>query len=150
MLSMDVYTTKAVITTKVTIGSLLTHNATDGEKTIYYTDCIGVQFKQAQFTIGYLQLETASSNGNNKQSNFLAENSFTFDQSVIPNERMVEVANYIKSRVDHVKTAKPQVPVVAQGAVSVADELLKLKQLVDMGILTPEEFQAQKEKLLNR
>lgn len=33
---------------------------------------------------------------------------------------------------------------------SVADELLKLKQLLDMGVLTDEEFQQQKQKLLNK
>lgn len=33
---------------------------------------------------------------------------------------------------------------------SVADELLKFKQLLDMGVLTEEEFKQQKEKLLNR
>lgn len=33
---------------------------------------------------------------------------------------------------------------------SVADEILKLKQLLDMGVLTDEEFKQQKEKLLNR
>ena len=71
----DVYRDKVVITTKVTLGSILTSNATDGEKTIYYSDCIGVQFKKSKFTIGYLQLETASTNGNNICSNFFAENS---------------------------------------------------------------------------
>lgn len=37
-----------------------------------------------------------------------------------------------------------------QQVVSVADELLKLKQLLDMGVLTDEEFNQQKQKLLNR
>lgn len=32
----------------------------------------------------------------------------------------------------------------------VADELLKLKQLLDMGVLTKEEFESQKKKILNR
>lgn len=64
---------------------MLTNNATDGEKTMYYSDCIEVQFKRSKFAIGYLQLETASSIGNNKGSNFFAENSFTFDTTVISN-----------------------------------------------------------------
>ena len=145
----DIYTDKVVITTTVTLGSLLTHNATDGEKTIYYSDCIGVQFKQSQFAIGYLQLETASSNGNNISSNFFAENSFTFDTTVISNERTIEVANYVKSRVDAVKKAKIAPATTNNNSVSVADELLKLKQLFDMGVLTQEEFDKQKNKLLN-
>ncbi len=146
----DIYVDKVVITTKVTIGSLLTHNATDGEKTIYYSDCIGVQFKQSKFAIGYLQLETASSNGYNKASNFFAENSFTYDETVISNERMVEVADYVKSRVDAVKKGGSAPVSANNNNVSVADELLKLKQLLDMGVLSQEEFDEQKNKLLNQ
>lgn len=145
----DIYIDKVVITTKVTLGSLLTHNATDGEKTIYYSDCIGVQFKESKFAIGYLQLETASSNGNNKYSNFFAENSFTFDETVISNEKMIEVADYVKSRVDTVKKGGIA-PASNNNNMSVADELLKLKQLLDMGILSQEEFDEQKNKLLNK
>ncbi len=43
----------------------------------------------------------------------------------------------------------PQPPTSAQPSL-IADELLKLKQLLDMGVLTDEEFQQQKQKLLNR
>lgn len=43
----------------------------------------------------------------------------------------------------------PQVEQVASN-ISVADELIKLKSLVDNGILTEEEFQAQKAKLLSQ
>jgi hypothetical protein len=148
----DIYKNKVIITTKVTLGSLMSHNATDGEKTIYYSDCIGIQFKQSNFTIGYLQLETASSKGNNKGSNFFDENSFTFDVSVISNERMVEVANYIKSRIDAVKCEERSSSSVATNVcnTSIADELLKLKQLLDMEVLTQEEFNEQKNKLLNQ
>ena len=144
----DIYVDKVVITTRVTLGSIITHNATDGEKTIYYSDCVGVQFKQSKLTIGYLQLETASSSGNNKKSNFFDENSFTFDTTVISNERMEEVANYIKNRMDAVKNGTTT-PVPSNiNNVSVADELLKFKQLLDMGVITQEEFERQKDKLL--
>lgn len=39
---------------------------------------------------------------------------------------------------------------IGQPQISVADELLKLKQLLDMGVLTQEEFDQQKQKLLNK
>ena len=113
------------------------------------TDCIGIQFKHAKFTIGYLQLETASSNGNNKNSNFFSENAFTYDTTVISNERMTEVANYVKSRVDAIKKGAT-IPAGVNNNISVADELLKLKQLLDIGVLTQEEFDKEKIKLLNR
>ena len=143
----DIYVDKCVITTRVTLGSLLTNNATDGEKTFYYSDCIGVQFKTSKLTIGYLQLETAASSGNNHLSNFFNENSFTFDTSVISNERMTEVAEYVKQRVDEIKKSNNKSSSVAP--LSVADELIKLKQLLDAGVLTQEEFDSQKTKLLN-
>ena len=144
----DIYVDKCVITTHVTLGSLLTNNATDGEKTFYYSDCIGVQFKTSKFTIGYLQIETAASSGNNHMSNFFNENSFTFDTSVISNERMTEVADYVKQRVDEIKKGHYNRN-NGEATLSVADELIKLKQLMDAGILTQEEFDLQKAKLLN-
>jgi hypothetical protein len=143
----DVYENKCVIKTKVTLGSILTSNATDGEKTIYYKDCVGLQYKPSSFTIGYIQLETASAMMNNKGNNFFGENSFTFDQTVITNEKMEEVANYIRQKIDEIKTAGDK-PATVVNAVSPAEELKKMKELLDMGIITQEEFDAKKKQLL--
>lgn len=147
----DVFDNKCIIKTKVTIGSLLTHNATDGTKTIYYADVVGVQFKEPGITIGYLQLETPGLTMNNAASNFFNENSFTFDTTVITTEKMREVAAYIEERVQEIKHPKqqPQTVAPAMPQISVADELLKFKQLLDMGALTQEEFDAKKKELLN-
>ena len=46
------------------------------------------------------------------------------------------------------ETGASNAPRPRQAPVSVADELIKLAQLRDAGVLTPEEFQAQKAKLL--
>ena|GEM_PF-1191158 len=147
----DVFDNKCIIKTKVTIGSLLTHNATDGTKTIYYADVVGVQFKEPGITIGYLQLETPGLTMNNAASNFFNENSFTFDTTVITTEKMREIAAYIEERVQEIKHPKqqPQTVAPAMPQISVADELLKFKQLLDMGALTQEEFDAKKKELLN-
>lgn len=142
-----VFEDKCVLTTRPTIGALLTANATDGEKTIYYVDCIGVQYKKSGLAIGYLQLETASGMSNNKHDNFFNENTFTFDPSKISNESMEIVANYIKKKVDEVKRGRTAA-VNVTAPMSVADEILKLKELLDMGILTQEEFDAKKKQLL--
>lgn len=75
----DIYTFKCVIKTSVTIGSVITRNATDGEKTIYFSDVSAVQFKEPGLTLGYLQLETAGASMNNLASNFFNENTFTFE-----------------------------------------------------------------------
>ena len=125
----------------------MTGNFSDGEKTIYYADCIGVQYKESGFQIGYLQLETASSMMNRRESNFFNENTFTFDLSVQTNEKMQEVAEYIKKRVSETKNSSSRQPVVEQ--TSVADEIRKFKELLDMGAITQKEYDLKKKELLN-
>lgn len=148
---LTVYKDKCVIKTKVSVGSVLTGNYTDGEKTIYYSDCIGVQFKQAGAMLGYVQLETASSSMNNKHSDFFNENSFTYEQSQVPNSKMEEVVSYIKSRIEEYKYSKvgSSAPTtIVQNNFSAADEIRKFKELLDMDAITPEEFEAKKKELL--
>lgn len=99
--SIDIYDNKCVITTDVTIGSVLTRNATDGEKTIFYIDVTGVQFKESGVTIGYLQFETASSQMNNRNDNFFSENTFTFDAS--QDAYMRRVYEFVVARIEGYK-----------------------------------------------
>ena len=94
-----VYEHKCVIKVDITLGSIIANNATDGEKTIYYKDVIGVQLKKEGLLIGYLQLETASEKGNNKTSNFFDENTFTFDNY----DDVYGAYKYIISRLDEIK-----------------------------------------------
>lgn len=142
---LTVYQDKCVFKVNATIGSFITGNISDGEKTIYYIDCVGVQYKRSGFQIGYLQLETPGMTMNNGASNFFNENSFTFDTSVVSNEYMDQVAAYVKKQVEASKRSR-NAPTVA--AVSPADEIRKYKELLDMGIITQEEFDAKKRQLL--
>lgn len=143
--TMKVYEDRCVIKVTAGVGSFITGNASDGEKTIYYADCVGVQFKESGVQIGYIQLETSSALMNNKQSNFFNENSFTFDLSVATNEKMREVAEYIRERVAQTKKGTVQ---TTAPSVSAADELKKFKELLDMGVITQDEFDAKKKQLL--
>ena len=145
---LTVYEDKVIITTRLTAGSFLVGNATDGEKTIYFVDCIGVQYKKSSVAIGYLQFETASAVMNNKGSNMFNENSFTWDVSVVSNETMEEVANFAKRKIDELKRAKSPGFAPAAAAPSSADELKKYKELLDLGVITQEEFDAKKKQLL--
>lgn len=103
--SIRIYDNKCEIRTGVTVGSLVTGNATDGYKTIFYIDCTGVQFKPSGLAIGYLQLETSSMQVNNQNSNFFSENTFTFEAGAykITNALMQEVYNYICTRIEGYK-----------------------------------------------
>lgn len=101
---MEVYDNKCVITTDLSVGSVLTNNFYDGEKTIFYKDVIGIQFKKSKLAIGYLQLETASGQMNNLDSNMFSENTFTFEEdSSITNAMMEAIKNYIVARVEGYK-----------------------------------------------
>lgn len=142
--SIRIYKDKAVITVKVGFDSFLTGNLTDGEKTIYYKDVIGVQFKKSGLAIGYLQLETASVTMNNRHDNFFNENSFTFDTTKVSNEKMEEVANYVKKQVETYKN----MGTIQVNSFSMADEIRKYKELLDMGAITQEEFDIKKKELL--
>ena len=143
--TMQVFENKCIISTKAGVGSFITGNVSDGAKTIYYSDVIGVQCKKAGFQIGYLQLETASSTMNNKGDNFFNENSFTFEEAL--NYQIDEVADYIRKKIEEAKQQKTA-PVMVAGALSPADELKKFKELLDAGIITQEEFDAKKKQLL--
>ena len=102
---LKLYDTKCVITTNVTVGSIITGNATDGEKTIFLKDVVGVQFKESGIAIGYLQFETPSMQMNHKDSNFFSENTFTFEdgKNGISNLLMKMVYSYIVDRIEELK-----------------------------------------------
>lgn len=107
--SIDVYDNKCVITTDVTLGSLLTSNALDGKKTVFYIDVQGIQFKRSGLTLGYLQLETASSQMNNKASNMFSENTFTYDGAMDPEYNALAdcLHDYIADRIESYKYHTP-------------------------------------------
>lgn len=147
--SLKVYADRVVITVNAGIGSFITRNASDGEKTIYYADCIGLQFKESGIQIGYLQFETASRMMNNINSNFFSENSFTFDLTVTTNEQMKEVRDYVEAQIRMCKNNQNQVQnQSAAPAMSAAEEIKQFKELLDMGIISQEEFEAKKKQLL--
>ena len=100
-----IYDRKCVIETKVTAGSLLTGNVTDGEKTIFYTDVVGVQFKKSGSLIGYLQFETGSVQMNNQNSNMFSENTFTFEHNKngVTNEQMENIYHQVCDLIEQVK-----------------------------------------------
>lgn len=138
---LDVYEDRAVIKTKAGIGSFLAGGFNNGEKTIFYRDVTGVQFKKQGLQLGYLQLETASCHTGD---NFFGENSFPFERTVT-NEKMEEIANYIRNKVAE---ARNNSGTTVNAALSPADELKKFKELLDSGVISQEEFDQKKKQLL--
>ena len=103
--SILIFDRKCVISTKVSVGSFITGNATDGEKTIFYKDVAGLQFKKSGGLIGYLQFETGSVQMNNQNCNMFSENTFTFEngKNGITNEMMENIYHQICDMIEEIK-----------------------------------------------
>jgi hypothetical protein len=77
-------------------------------------------------------------------------------KDVYPKERAVEIGDYIRPQIGRVTAAATQAPMPAARVASaspsadVYEQLEKLGQLRDGGVLTPEEFAAKKADLLTR
>ena len=127
------------------LRSFMTSNFFGGTKEIFYSDIIGVQYKEAGSVVaGYIQFETASGRA---KDNFNNENSFTFSDAYLKNEVALQVVNFVRAKVREAR-APQAAPVQVVQQVSAADELKKLKDLLDAGAITQEEFDEQKKKLL--
>ena len=142
---LEVFEDKVVITRKGFM-SFSTHGLA-GSKTIPMSAIQSVQFKPGgSMTNGFIQF--AVMGGRERQGGLLAA---TSDENTIilrMGEQTVkgeEIRDYIEKRI--LELAKPQATVVMQQT-SAADELIKFKDLLDMGILTQEEFDAKKKQLL--
>ena len=101
--TLSICKSKCFIKTDVTVGSVITGNATDGEKIIFFKHCAGLQFKESGLTIGYLQFETPSMQMNNQSSNFFSENTFTFEENGngLTNEIMRDVFYYVMELIEN-------------------------------------------------
>jgi hypothetical protein len=130
----------AVIIHRSTLNFLLGWtNGLKGDKRIPYSSITAVQFKRAGFAEGYIQFTLAG--GNESRGGVLAasrdENSICFRD----NELFERARNIIEKRI----AARPTAALMVQ---SVADQLDKLADLFDRGLLTKEEFEEQKRVLL--
>lgn len=146
---LDVYDNKVVFTSTkststVVSGLIFGDSLTQGEKTIYYKDAIGVQFKPATITDGYIQVETAVGGMTSTKSQYSGENSIQFGSKV--NDEAETVTNFIKQKIEEIKNTPVGGTVIQQS--TAADEVMKLKQLLDMGVISQEEFDKKKNELL--
>ena len=146
---LDVYDNKVVFsstksTSTVVTGLVFGTSVTQGEKTIYYKDAIGVQYKPSSIADGYIQIETAAGGVTSSSSQYGGENSIQFSGKDRNSEAEI-IVNFIKNKIEEIKNA-PVGGIIQQ--VSPAEELKKFKELLDAGIITQEEFDAKKKELL--
>lgn len=139
---LTVFTDRCIVTTNASVGAILTGNSLDGEKTIFYKDIVGVQFKESGFAIGYLQFETASAQMNNQSSNAFSENTFTFEQNTGDYGSMKEVKDYIVGQVSEYKK-------ISGKTERICADITTICNLFEKDLLTKEEFELLKQKVLS-
>lgn len=145
--SLEVYDTYLILTFMAT-GTMLANIAkggANGGKRINFTDITAIQFKEpAGMSVGFIQFAFPGS-GESKAGVVGAIN----DENSIPVQPTdVALARQI---VDYIETRRVELklPTTVVQQASAADELKKFKDLMDMGIITREEFEAKKKQLLD-
>lgn len=146
---LDVYENKVVFTSTQSTSTIVTGlvfgtSMTQGEKTIYFKDAIGVQYKPSSIADGYIQIETAAGGVSTSNSQYSGENSIQFSGKK-NNEEAEMIVAFIRKQIEDIKNA-PVGGIIQQ--VSPAEELKKFKNLLDLGVITQEEFDAKKKELL--
>ncbi len=146
--TLEVYENYMIIN-HMQVGSLMTNIARGGalgEKRINYTDLTSVQFREPSgMAVGFIQFAYPGSI-ENKGGIFDMindENSIPIQPSMVSEAR--EIVHYIEQRKAELKNI-PQGGGIQQA--SGADELKKFKELLDMGIITENEFEAKKKQIL--
>lgn len=130
-------------TIKIKLGMLNTLGRSR-EKVIPISKIVSVQVKKAGLQSGYIYFQTIGGLDNTSIKSFEEikndENSILFNSS-----KKYKIALQIKEFVEGYKQT------TSTGDInSVADEILKFKELLDNGIITQGEFEKQKNKLLNK
>lgn len=145
--TLEVYDTYLVIN-HMRVGSLTTNilrGGAVGGKRINFSDITSLQFREpAGMTVGFIQVAYPGSIESKKGIVDMIndENSVPIQPAMVDQAR--EIVQYIESRRQELRASNGTV--IQQ--LSVADEIKKFKELLDLGIITEEEFSAKKKELL--
>jgi len=148
---MRVFEDKVIITQKGVMGFVVRGLA--GEKTIYFSDITSVQFKNAGWTAGFIEFIFPGSGDRpgGAITGVSNENRFSFSHPIMSQQKLLaaemeKVHEYIVERIEFYRDNKLN---NSGSRISVADEILKFKSLLDSGVITQEEFDSKKKELLN-
>lgn len=131
-----------VITPKGVLGVM--NRGLKNDKFILFTSITAVQFKEAGLTTGYIQFTVPGGIENNQgmAGSWSDENTVNFNAAC--NDTFRAIRDYIQARIG----PKGAAPSSAAEADAVAEGLGRFADLRDRGVITPEEFEAQKRALL--
>ena len=145
--TLEVYDTYVIIN-HMSVGSITTNilrGGALGDKRINFTDMTAIQFREpAGMTVGFIQFAYAGSvESKGGVTDMLNdENSIPIQPSMVNQAK--EIVQFIEKRRDELKNNSQN----GSSQISAADELKKFKELLDMGVITQEEFDAKKKQLL--
>lgn len=150
---LKLYEDRCVILTKGSLKTLFSKNKTANEKIYLFKHVTDIRMNNKS-SAGVITFDYKDPDQN---PIYEFNNTFEFGAGFT-----TPMYGVVTSQMDHVyediikywkatapSVAEPERVVDSQNTVSVADELLKFKQLLDMGVITKEEFEQQKDKLLH-
>ena len=135
---------------KIVIKRGVLHASGRSQKEIYLSSITAIQIKKPGLQAGYIQFVLSGSQEVKKSSTFGMEIANDENSVIFNDKAKYDEAMAFKNKVEKVMHESHQPTVIVQGQMSIADELSKLKSLVDAGILTEDEFAQQKQKLLSK
>lgn len=123
--------------------SLMSHGL-KGEKTIIFNSITGIQYKASGISAGYLQIIVMGSHESKGglQDAMNDENTVGFIGKKY-NKQALEIKNFIEQYISNRDKAKYTIKESDK-----YDQLAKIKKLLDDGILTQEEFEKEKNRIL--
>ncbi len=144
-----------LVISRDTFGGFMSQGGSSGERRFYYKDIVAFEYKRPTFIAnGYYKVIVPGSQETNAKVGLLGSSMESMkDQNTVVlraftksvGDETERIYNLIMEKVGESKKEKP---VSGAAGSSKMDELKKLGELKASGILTEEEFQLEKEKLL--
>lgn len=143
---LKVYEDHCILTAKKNFASLfLTNKFFNGDKKFYYSDLTAVQFREPGWiTDGYIEFEYPGARSGGGSGAYSSENALAFGKEDLALMKKIYV--YIDGKISEARLRRNN-PVFASPTSSI-DELKKLKEVLDAGIISQEEFEAKKKQIL--
>lgn len=141
-----VYDDRAVIQPRKIVSHI------EQDKVFFFSNLLSLEYKRPGMTGGFIKFVTPGSDSPTKtaitNTAKLVDdpNTFVFNSFTTSGDEGDEIYNLI---LKNLNDRQNSIALGSQQASSVADELMKLKSLLDDGILNQKEFDDQKKKLLN-